>query len=69
MDELTAERYGPGLPWRERRRTLIENPREIARRRRILCGLEEDDEPAPSEWVLSRLAKDRELGETIRTVA
>jgi hypothetical protein len=65
IDELTRERYPHGVPLREKRKTLIENPKEIARRRRILNGWE-DPEPAPSEWVLSRLARDRELSETLR---
>jgi hypothetical protein len=67
VDELTRERYGTDLPWREKRKTLIENPREVARRRRVLCGFESDDEPEPSEWVLSRLARDRELNDVIKS--
>jgi hypothetical protein len=71
MDELTAERFGPGVPFAEARR----KPRRlkpkipqsvIDARREILCGTAD---LAVMEMRAHALAEHRRLAETIRTVA
>jgi hypothetical protein len=65
MDELTRERYCFDIPWVEkRRRVLLENPKVIAERRRVLCGY--DLVPDPEADVVAALERERRLVDVIR---